>query len=194
MNKTLPLLFAALLSFAPNTWAEWRLDSEASSVGFLSVKNGQVVESHHFNKLEGSVSASGNATLIIKLDSVDTMIPIRNERMREMLFKTASFPDATVSVSIDMAKFGRLKAGEALSETVAGKLEMVGQSATVMVPVSVIRGHNSVIVSSRKPVVINAANWGLTDGLEALRNIANLSSITPAVPVSFTLKFDRAEK
>jgi polyisoprenoid-binding protein YceI len=194
MNRSLPFFVVLLMSFAPSLFAGWQLDGDASSIGFISVKNGAVVESHHFNEMSGSITDAGNATVNINLDSVDTMIPIRNERMRAMLFKTETYPEATISVDLDMATYGRIKAGEAVSQEIAGTLSMAGQTATVMVPVIVVRGHNSMVVSSKKPVIINAANWNLTPGIEALRAIAQLTSITPAVPVSFTLKFDRAGK
>jgi hypothetical protein len=40
-------------------------------------------------------------------------------------------------------------------------------------------------------VIVNAANLGLADGLEKLREIAGLPSISKAVPVSFVLVFEK---
>jgi len=39
-------------------------------------------------------------------------------------------------------------------------------------------------------VVVNASLFNLADGVEALREIAGLPSISAAVPVSFVLSFD----
>ena len=46
------------------------------------------------------------------------------------------------------------------------------------------------LVMSEKPVVVNAPLFNLADGVEALREIAGLPSISAAVPVSFVLSFD----
>ena len=45
------------------------------------------------------------------------------------------------------------------------------------------------IVSSTEPVILNAENLGLTEGLESLRTVAGLPSISKSVPVSFFIKF-----
>ena len=41
------------------------------------------------------------------------------------------------------------------------------------------------------PVIISTDMFGLTDELGELRAVAQLPSITPAVPVTFTLVFTR---
>ena len=51
-------------------------------------------------------------------------------------------------------------------------------------------GDDRIMVSSRKPVIVNAASVDLVNGIEALREVANLPSISKAVPVSFVLTFD----
>jgi len=45
-------------------------------------------------------------------------------------------------------------------------------------------------VASAEPVVLSLADFELEAGLEALRNIANLPSITASSPVTFTFVFD----
>jgi hypothetical protein len=50
------------------------------------------------------------------------------------------------------------------------------------------------MVSSRKPVIVNAASVDLADGIEALREVANLPSISKAVPVSFVLTFEEDDR
>ena len=46
-----------------------------------------------------------------------------------------------------------------------------------------------VLVTTVRPVVVNADSLGLTEGVERLRNIAGLQAISPAVPVSLVLQF-----
>ena len=68
--------------------ADWTLDNERSIVNFISIKNASIGEVHRFRSLAGSVSDDGAVRLVIDLDSVETLIPIRNQRMRELLFET----------------------------------------------------------------------------------------------------------
>ncbi|MGK0472902.1 MAG: polyisoprenoid-binding protein YceI [Candidatus Azotimanducaceae bacterium] len=182
------MMAALLIPFAAQ--ADWLLDEQASAIGFVSIKNGAVVESHHFKTLSGIISEDGQARVIIDLDSVETLIPIRNERMRSLLFKTTEYSEAFVSVDLAMGKFNTLATGSSMMESLEVDVTISGVTASVTVPVTVTRSADSVIVSSIKPAVISAGNWGLMPGIEALRAIAGLTSITPTVPVSFTLKFD----
>jgi len=45
------------------------------------------------------------------------------------------------------------------------------------------------LVATLKPVIVNAASVSLAEGVEQLREIAGLPSISKAVPVSFVLQF-----
>ncbi|MBO6764410.1 MAG: YceI family protein [Maricaulis sp.] len=82
---------------------DWQLDRETSSVGFVSIKSGEIAEAHHFTNLTGSVAEDGTAELLIALDSVETGIEIRNERMREHFFQTGEYPQARLTAQIDLA-------------------------------------------------------------------------------------------
>ncbi len=71
------------------------------------------------------------------------------------------------------------------------KLELRNQQVELPAEMIVARlGDQKLMVSSRKPVIVNAASVDLVDGIEALRQIANLPSISKAVPVSFVLTFE----
>ena len=74
---------------------------------------------------------------------------------------------------------------------VEAMLSLHGTERPVTMEVIVARiGDHSLMVSTSKPVIINAAQFALGDGVEALRAIAGLPSISLAVPVSFVLAFD----
>jgi len=105
---TLVLLCAVTLPAA----ADWVLDGDGSRMSFVSVKAGNVAEVHQFRTLEGRVDDAGTLRVAIDLASVDTAIPIRNQRMREMLFEVARFPEAVVTASIDEAWIEGLAPGE----------------------------------------------------------------------------------
>ncbi|MGB5604289.1 MAG: YceI family protein, partial [Gammaproteobacteria bacterium] len=67
-----------------------------------------------------------------------------------------------------------------------------GQSGPVTAELAVARlGPNKLLVASRKPVVLQVADYELSEGVEKLREVAGLDSISKAVPVSFVLTFDK---
>jgi polyisoprenoid-binding protein YceI len=185
----LSLLFLSALLIASPAAAEWSLDGKSSSVSFVSVKNGMLAEVHGFKELEGNIDDSGKATLTIKLDSVDTMIPIRDERLRKMLFNTESFPEATVVVQLDNESLAELASGSSEIE-VFGNVTIKDQSQRLSAKVRVDALQNGgVSVNTVKPVLVGANQFDLLPGIEALRAIAGLTSITPVAPVMFNLAF-----
>lgn len=171
--------------------AAWTLDNDASQVSFVSVKAGDAGEVHRFTQLTGGLTTTGDASVVIQLASVDTLIPLRDDRMREMLFQTELFPTANLSTSIDMAVLEAIEPGDSIDLTANLKLDLRDQQVELPAEMIVARlGNDRLMVSSRKPVIVNAASVDLVDGIEALRQIANLPSISKAVPVSFVLTFE----
>lgn len=62
--------------------ANWYLDNESSRLSFITNKNGDVTEVHRFLVLHGKIDSKGAAELQIEMDSVNSGIPLRDERMR----------------------------------------------------------------------------------------------------------------
>ena len=189
--KTIQILIAAtVLASAPGL-ASWTLDNDASQVSFVSVKAGDAGEVHRFANISGELAANGNASVIIQLASVDTLIPLRDERMREILFQTDLFPTASLSANIDMDALNAIAPGDSIDMTTNLKLDLHDQQIVLPAELIVARlGERKLMVSSRKPVIVNAASVDLAGGIEALREVANLPSISKAVPVSFVLTFE----
>lgn len=185
------IILASLLALVASVAnADWYLDSDNSTISFVSVKNGLVAESHTFGNLSGSVTGNGNAVVEIELKSVNTTVPIRDERMRDTLFEIVSFPLATFEAEVPMGNLKQLAVGEGTRIVLSGTLKLHGSDAPLDIPVSVVRARmDAYHVATEKPVIVNAATFGLADGIEALRNIAQLQAITPAVPVAFSLVF-----
>ena len=114
ISKSLQTKLAALLAailFTGVAQAHWSLDNDASSLSFVTVKAEHVAEAHTFDSLSGTIGDDGGVEISIELASVNTMIPIRNERMQEMLFETNLFPDATISGSINLDALTGMDAG-----------------------------------------------------------------------------------
>lgn len=184
------LCMLVLLLLPATAWAgNLKLDQDQSVVSFVSVKKGSVGEVHHFTHLRGEADPR-EAKVSIDLASVDTGIAIRNARMRTMLFDVADFPAATIRADIAALDVQRLKPGEHVNGTLTLHVDLHGiiRSLPAMVTAVRLRG-GGLMVSSRMPVIVKAADFGLDKGIEALRQVANLPSIATAVPVSFELCF-----
>jgi polyisoprenoid-binding protein YceI len=195
LRKFKHLLFAFfLLTPSGLALADWELDSTSSTINFVSIKNGSVGEIHSFASLVGFIGEGGNAQLTVDLDSVQTLIEIRNERMREMLFETAEFPVATVSTQVDPAVLAIAAEGGVLTAELPISLSLHGQERALTASVVIVgEGEGRLRVFSAAPILINAADFGLVPGVEALQQVAGLQAISTAVPVTLQLQFVQAK-
>lgn len=184
------ILAALLICLAAPAQADWVLDNSGSQLAFVTTKATDVAEVHTFTELSGSVGTDGHARIVIQLASVNTLIPIRDQRMREVLFQTDLFPTATVDARLDISRLQGMAV--TTSEILTSEILLnIGESRlplTVELLVTRIAADR-VLVASLKPVVVNADAVGLAEGVEALREVAGLPSISKAVPVSFVLQF-----
>ena len=192
---TRPLLaMMAALVTSSQAFATWDLDNAASSLSFVSTKAVDIAEVHRFERLAGRISDKGKAVVTVELGSVNTSIPVRDERMQETLFETNKYPHATARAKIDMDQIDALQPGDSIRLDTEFTLDLHGNDVAFTAKVVVARLSESVLtVTSTQPVILNAASAGLTDGIEALRKVANLPSISNAVPVSFFLSFVKSD-
>ena len=190
IQRTLSMLTLTLLPLvSASAAAQWTLDNEASTLSFVSIKADHVAEAHTFDQLAGTVSRNGAVNVEIQLASVNTMIPIRNERMQAMLFETNMFPTATVSTEVDIGSLSGMAAGSQSQQSVQFTLSMHGMEQTYTADVMITRLADGLQATTLKPIVVTAEQLGLVSGVDALREVAGLPSISRAVPVTFTLTF-----
>ena len=182
-----PLLAFLFLGFSPFLAAQWSLDNEASTLSFVTVKVEHVAEVHTFDRLNGSISTNGAVNIEIELASVNTLVPIRNERMQSMLFETNLFPTATIAGNVDITTFVGMSPGDYEKVALTFDLALRNQSKTYTTEVMVTRIDSGLMVSTIKPIVVTADSFDLLSGVEALREVAGLPSISRATPVSFQL-------
>jgi hypothetical protein len=188
-------LFGIVLSssflFSSTVFAGWTLDGENSNLYYVTSKAAALSELNSFAELTGSINDNGNAMVSISLGSVDTAIDIRNERMREIVFQVATYPLATISLDSDSSRLASLQPGESYRATHAATLDLHGseQSLSIDVVISGLQG-GGLLVSLAKPLIVNAASFGLAASVEQLREIAGLPSINNNIVVDFTLQYD----
>jgi len=170
---------------------DWVIDGSNSQLDFVSIKNNKIAEVHSFTQLQGSYDAQGEFILDIALASVDTNNPIRDDRMKNYLFEVSQFSSAKITSNINTASIEAIAEGASELLTVDASLDLHGVVSPLKLDVIVTRlvGAKLSIVSAH-PVIINASEFGLTDGITKLMELAKLPSISQAVPISFyiTLK------
>lgn len=175
---------------AAATGPAWKVNNGASELRFVTTKNTNVAETQKFTRLDGGIAPGGVVSLAIDLSSVETQVPIRNERMQSMLFEIARFPTATFETAVDLKKVGSLAPGESLDMDVAGKLGIHGKTRDVSASLRVVRLNNDrLMVSTRSPVLVSASDFDLAGGIEKLREIMALPNIVGTVPVTFAIVF-----
>jgi len=189
MKKVIAVL--GLITATSSAYADWTLVKDQSSFTFASIKKVNVYEAHTFNSYSGMIDDSGMASLKLDLTSVNTGIEIRDQRMNKMLFDTEKFASADFSAKVDPKVLAGLKPGQRETMMLDGKLALHGMEKAVKAEVNLFRlSENRVLVSTAKPVVVKAGDFALVKGVEALREIAGLPSITTTVPVNFDLVFE----
>lgn len=173
--------------------ANWQLNNEASSLTFISTKNVNISEQHSFDRLSGTITPDGKISINVDISSLNTMIPIRNERMQKMLFKASEYANAKLIASIDPATLA-LAPGETVETSVQGELHIAGQAQTVSFSIRAVGlKAGGISAYTAQPTIINAAQWQLESGVEALREVAGLANISLAVPLSFAVVFEKSE-
>ena len=173
-------------------WADWELDNTASVINFATIKNDSVGEINTIKSLEGSISASGAAQITIHLASVETLIEIRNERIRTLLFETTKFPVAEVKAQVDPALMAGANGGEVRQLDLPVTLTLHGVQRDLTAPVAVlVENDGDLLVFTTHPVLVNAADFELDSGIEALRTVAGLKSISNVIPVTLQFKFKK---
>ena len=183
---------AALALIAVPCHAQWKLDNEASELRFVTIKNTNFAEVAQFRKLSGEVTPSGAVRFAIDLASVETQVPLRNERLQTMLFDVAQFPQAQFEGQIDMKRVAALQPGASTDMDLDGKLTIRGRTQDTKALLRVVRLQGERIqVSTRAPVLVSAAQFDLVAGIEKLREIMGLPNIIGTVPVSFALTFQK---
>jgi polyisoprenoid-binding protein YceI len=171
--------------------AAWTLNTTNSYLNFATTKNTHNLEVHNFTAISGDISGAGMATLTIDLNTVNTGVALRDQRMRDLLFETVTYPTATVTVAVPATLISGLAVGQVASTDISASLNLHGVTGAITTRVSVQKlSASRVLVQSIAPVLVKAGDYSLTNGVEALRAAVGIASISVAVPVDFALVFD----
>jgi polyisoprenoid-binding protein YceI len=191
MNRLAIVSVFFLAVFCSNSvLADWNLESSTSQLSFLSIKKDTVGEVHTFKELLGSISAAGEVKISITLNSVETNIPIRNDRMKEFLFETAKFPLATAVGKLDMTKLDKVAVGEVTDWAMPLEITLHGKIQVKQLSLQVAKlSSGKIWVVTNKPLLLSTDEFELLQGVNKLKELAVLPSISSVVPVTVSLMF-----
>jgi polyisoprenoid-binding protein YceI len=176
-----------LLLVTQATLADWRLTA-ASKVGYVSIKNNVIAEHNYFSGVTGSLNKKGQLKVSIDLSTVETQVDIRNQRMRDLFFEVMQYPEAVVTAQLDMQELAQVESGAPLELVKPFTLSLHGAESTAEAHLRIVSVGGRAWVSTVRPILISAADFGLEGGVAALRKIAGLEAIAGVVPVSVNLK------
>ncbi len=164
--------------------AGWQLVTAASQLSFITNKNKTHRESHTIDFKQGQVNDNQQLQIELDLATVDTMIPIRDQRLRDILFEVEQFPLATIST--------QLPAQVELLQTITlpFTLDLHGHQQQLQAEVMIQLLDQQLVVTSFNPVAVNGKDFALDDAINKLTKIASLQSIDYGVLVDFKLVFE----
>lgn len=169
--------------------ATWQLDSAQSSIGFFTIKKGTIGEWHVFTDFNGSIK-EGNAVIVVKPDSIDSKVGIRDERMREFLFETGIYP--TIKITADVKSLlASTKKGKVRLLELPASLSLHGVTKKITLKASLSKTRKGILFSSVEPVVVRAADFNMKKGVVKLSELVGGIPIASTVPVTYTLLFKK---
>jgi polyisoprenoid-binding protein YceI len=187
------MLTAALLGCQPvnkpeakdHPFMNWQLNTQQSAFSFLTTKNSDHTEEHTIQFGSGQVDQQGQVSLKLDLATVDTMIPIRDQRLRDILFEVAEFPQAIITAQLEP----QMPLLEPF--TLPVNLNLHGQQKQVTTRLLIQSVGEQLVVTNFEPVVVNGKDFGLDPAINQLTRIAGLRSINYEVLVDFKLVFEK---
>ena len=165
---------------------KWILNQDYSSIAIVTTKNNSISEVSEFTSFSGGINSNGYLEISIDLNSLETNIPIRNERIQNLLFDTKSFPSADIHTQL---KPEDLTIGV---HTISFDVDFHGVSSILTAQFMVFEQYGNKVITLHKPLVINASSFGLEGGINALKSIANLNDISFTVPMNIILSFEKS--
>lgn len=184
MSKSIKTLVFSLSFLSLSCFANWQVRGKDSAITFVSTKQSHIREVHQIAGFDVLVEASKKVVVKLDLSSVESGIPIRNERMKTMLFDISNFRYATLAFDLPESLND---INTATRFNISAQLELKGKTSPVQLDMLVSPGDGQVTATLLKPVIVTAQQFGLEKGVDALREIAGLTSIGYSVPVNATI-------
>lgn len=171
--------------------ANWQLDNSQSSLHFVSVKNDVIAETHQFTRLSGNWDGE-KINVTIPVNSLETQIPIRNERIWQYVLQAEQFASITVSAALPGATTDALAIGASVVVKLPLSVTIAAETVEVNAAVRITKlGDNTLLAATNAPLMLNTNSFKLAAGVAKLQELAGLKRIEPLLPVSFTVQFTK---
>ncbi len=164
----------------------WQLNVDLSSLSFITTKNKTITEQHSLKFKQGHLHERRIFNAVIDLNTIDTMIPIRDERLRDILFETDQFPTAEIKASIPT----NLNFNNNTNTSIPFELNLHGKEKSLQAEVMIQMVDEKLVVTNYNPITVNAKDFALDDAINELTQIASLQGINYDVQVDFKLTFE----
>lgn len=184
---------ATPVSSMPANW-----EATQTSLTFLSSKINQqlnsVTEQSQFTSSHAMLDKQGNFKMMVDLNSVQTNIEIRDQRIKDWVFQTAQFAMAEITGKVDMNVIHQLQLGESISFKQPLMLHIHGKELPIEAHLSAQRTQaDKIMVSTLSPVVLDTKAMDMSQGVMQLVEVMGLKTIVEQIPVSFHAEFMRKE-
>jgi len=185
------LLILGSLSLSATSHSDWQLDKAQSELSFVAIKDAHVADNHYFTDIDAHIDNQGQVRLTVNMASVLTNIARRDERLRDILFDVAGFPQAYALLNVRRSYLKSLPVGSQKEIKVAGHLNMMGISQPTSARLQVNHlANGQVSVSTIEPILVDSEDYGMLSGIDVLAELAGLKTISIKIPVSFNLVFN----
>lgn len=192
MYKRLALFCLGATLAATPVLADWEV-ANGSQIQFVSIKNNAIGEVSHFETLSGTVTEAGEVEVRVALDSVETNIGIRNERMKKLLFEVGLYPEAVITAQLDPAVMVAAASGAGDSVTAMLQIDLHGQVVSKRAALKIAATDSGVSVTTVQPILLNASEFELEGGVAALQHVAGLNAISRVIPVTVALQLSSVD-
>lgn len=185
-------LSLALCTSAVNA-ATWQLDNEQSSLHFVSVKNETVAETHTFQQLSGGWDGN-NVTVNIPVSSMQTNIPIRNERIWQYVLQAEQFANIQVKAPVSSDNLASVTVGNSVVLDLPLTVTIAAESAMLQAKVRITKLNGNLLqATTEAPLMLDTNGFKLATGIAKLQELAGLKRIDPLVPVTFNVRFSQQQ-
>lgn len=192
------IILGALLTTTLPIQAAWQIQDEGSHVNFVTEKiftnDKSVKETQLIKGVVGTVDNQKQAEIKIDFSTIDTKIPIRNQRIKEWVLDTTQFRYGTVKADLSAIDDQKINVGESSQMTVKGDFTIRDKTLPVTLYIKLTKeSATEYSVSSYEPTVINTSEFDSNGGVQKMTQVMGLKSINNVIPVSWQLKLTESK-
>jgi len=175
----------------PSVSGVWLLVPAESAIWFVGIKNNAIAVPGSFTGMEGGFDvAKSEAWLEVRVATLDTGNPARDENLRVHFFDSVNFPVARFAMTATPSAAELPAVGADLSTTLSGKLLIHGKEFPLDFPVRITRETgNRIRVHNTKPVVLSMKDLGMDQALAVLKAVCGHETLSGAVPIEIDVVF-----